>query len=116
MGEPTQSTVNWSMICHLAGLSLYIGIPLGNVLVPLLIWLLKRKSDPVLQEQGKEAVNFNLSVTVYALVAGLLCYILIGFVLLPLVLIGHILLVIRAGLRANKGESVRYPLTLRFIN
>ena len=104
------------MLCHLGGLATYIGIPLGNILVPLIIWLLKRNSDPAVNVEGREALNFNISVTVYAVIAGLMCYILIGFVVLPLVLITHIVLVIRAALKANKGESVHYPFTLRFIN
>ena len=57
-----------------------------------------------------------ISFTLYALMAGLLCYVLIGFVFLPVVLICHIVLVIRAVLKANKGESVRYPFVLRFIS
>jgi uncharacterized Tic20 family protein len=116
MSNENKTTVNWAMLCHLGGLALYIGIPLGNILVPLAIWLLKRNSDPSVSVEGREAVNFNISVTIYALVAGLMCYILIGFVALPVVLIAHIVLVIQAALKANKGQSVHYPFTLRFIN
>jgi uncharacterized Tic20 family protein len=116
MSENSKSTLNWAMLCHLGGLATYIGIPLGNILVPLIIWLLKKNSDPAVNVEGREALNFNISVTVYAVIAGLMCYILIGFIVLPLVLIAHIVLVIRAALKANKGESVHYPFTLRFIN
>ena len=104
------------MLCHVGGLAIYIGIPFGNILAPLVIWLVKRKTDPVVEKEGRESLNFNLSFTFYGLVAGLMCYILVGFVVLPLLLITHIVLVIQATLKANKGESVRYPFTLRFIN
>src|SRR3954467_3310002 len=105
MIEGKTHTVNWAMACHLGGLAAYIGIPLGNILVPLTIWLLKRKSNPKVDEAGRAAMNFNLSFTIYAVIAGLLFYILIGYLLLPIVLITHIVLVIQAILKANKGEG-----------
>ena len=116
MTDEQKRSVNWSLVCHLGGLATYIGIPLGNVLVPWIVWLSKRKNDPGVEESGREALNFNISFTIYGVIAGLLCYILIGFVVLPAVLLTHIVLVIRAGLKANKGEMVHYPFTLRFIN
>jgi uncharacterized Tic20 family protein len=112
MSNPTKSSVNWGLVCHVAGLSTYVGLP---VLGPLLVWLWKRKSEPIVNTEGREAVNFNISITLYAFVSGLLCVILIGYILLPLVGMMHLSLVIWATLKANKGESVRYPLTLRFI-
>ena len=116
MGNEKKDTVNWGMICHLGGLATYVGIPFGNIIAPLTIWLIKKNADPFVESQGRESLNFNLSFTVYGIVAGLLCYVVIGFVVLPLILLIHIVLVIRATLQANKGESVHYPLTLRFIN
>ncbi len=115
MNTPIKSTVNWSMICHLAGLSMYAGIPFGNVLIPLLIWAAKKKTDETVRAEGIEAINFNLSVLIYALLAGILCVVLIGYFLLPILIVAHIVLVIQAGLKANKGEAVHYPFTLRFI-
>src|SRR5438128_637839 len=112
MTQESKTSVNWGMVCHLAGLALYVGIPFGNILVPLVIWLVKKESDPFVNAQGREALNFNISVTVYGLVAGLLCYLLIGYILLPFLLIAHIVLVIQATLKANKGGSVHYPFTL----
>jgi uncharacterized Tic20 family protein len=116
MSEKTKSEVNWPMLCHLGGLATYIGIPLGNIIAPLIIWLLKKDTNSQVNEAGREALNFNISFTIYGLIAGLLCYILVGFVVLPVFLIVHIILVVQATLKANKGESVRYPFTLRFIN
>ena len=104
------------MLVHLAGLSTYIGIPLGNILVPLIIWLVKKDESPTVMREGRESVNFNLSFTIYGIAAGFLCYVVVGFVLLPVVLIAHIVLAIQAALKANKGESVHYPFMLRFID
>jgi uncharacterized Tic20 family protein len=116
MSDSATSDVNWAMVCHLSGLTTYIGIPLGNVIAPLAIWLLKKDKDPRVNEAGREAVNFNISFTIYGLVAGLLCWLLIGFIFMPVLFVVHIVLVIQATLKANKGETVRYPWTLRFIN
>jgi uncharacterized protein len=107
-----KSSVNWGMICHVAGLSSYIGLP---VVGPLIVWLYKRKTDAYADKEGRESLNFNMSFTIYFFIAGLLCGIVVGYVLLPFILIAHIGLIIWATLKANKGESVRYPLTLRFI-
>jgi uncharacterized Tic20 family protein len=100
------------MICHLAGLSAYIGIP---VILPFFIWTIKKDRDPVVMTEGKESINFNLSFALYGFLAGILCYVLIGFALFPIIMIVHVVLVIWAVLKANKGEPVRYPLSLRFI-
>jgi uncharacterized protein len=116
MTEAPKNTLNWGMLCHLAGLTTYLGIPFGNIVAPLVIWLFKKDADAVVMTEGRESINFNISFTIYGLLAGLSCYILIGFVLLPAVLVVHIVLVVRAVLRANKGETVRYPFTLRIIN
>src|ERR1700681_1854266 len=109
MTEETKSSVNWGMICHVAGLTIYMGILFGNIIAPLIIWLVKKGSDPSADVNGREAVNFNISFTLYGLIAGLLCYVLVGYVALPVILITHVILVIRATLKANKGETVRYP-------
>jgi uncharacterized Tic20 family protein len=112
----TKSRVNWAMVCHLAGLATYIGIPFGNIIAPFIVWQLKKDSSSFVDEQGKEAVNFNISFTIYGVAAGFLCYFLIGFIFMPIIFAAHIALAIWAALLTNKGKSVHYPLTLRFIN
>jgi uncharacterized Tic20 family protein len=105
----------WGMFCHLAALVGFIGVPLGSVLGPLVVWLIKREESPFVNEQGREAVNFQLSMLIYFVVAGLLCFILIGIPLIIGLVIFDLVMVILAGLRANNGETYRYPLTIRFI-
>jgi uncharacterized Tic20 family protein len=115
MTETPKNTLNWGMLCHLAGLTTYLGIPFGNILAPLIIWLVKKDDDAVVMTEGRESINFNISFTIYGLLAGLLCYVLIGFAFLPVILVVHVVLIVKAVLRANKGEPVRYPFTLRII-
>jgi len=113
--EENKKANPWAMFCHLGALSAYIGIPFGNIVVPLVIWLIKREEFPFVDEQGKESLNFQISVTICAIVAGLLCFVVIGLVLLPVILVAALVLVIIATLKVNKGEGYRYPFTLRLI-
>jgi len=106
----------WGMFCHLAGLCMWVGVPFGNIIGPLLIWLLKRDEFPLVQEEGKESVNFQISMTLYAIVAGILCFILIGIPLLIGLGIAQIVLTIVATVKVSNGESYRYPFTIRLLN
>ena len=48
----------WGMLCHLAALAMFTGIPLGNVIGPLVVWLIQKDKSPFVDEQGKEVLNF----------------------------------------------------------
>lgn len=105
----------WAMMCHLTALSAYLGIPFGNIIGPLIIWLIKKDDFPFVDDQGKESLNFQISITIYAILAGLLTFVFIGFLLLPIIFIGNIVLIILATVHSNKGEYYRYPYSIRFI-
>ncbi|KZE47342.1 orotate phosphoribosyltransferase [Brevibacillus parabrevis] len=104
----------WAMIVHLSALVGFL-IPFGNVLGPLVIWLIKREEGEFFQEHGKEALNFGISITIYAAVSGLLLIVFIGAILLTALFIFWIVFVVIAAIRANEGKPYRYPLTLRFV-
>jgi hypothetical protein len=103
------------MLCHLLALAGFIGIPFGNILGPLIIWMIKREEMPFVDDQGKESLNFQITLPIAALVSAALTCVFIGFVLLPVVAIAGLVFVIIAGIRANKGELYRYPVNIRFI-
>ncbi|MHC4678053.1 MAG: DUF4870 domain-containing protein [Planctomycetota bacterium] len=105
----------WAMFCHLAGLGGLVVPAIGSVIAPLVIWQIKKDEFEFVDDQGKEAVNFQISILIYALVAGLLCFACIGFFLLPAVYIFDLIFLLIAGIKANNGEHYRYPLTIRFI-
>ena len=106
----------WGMFCHLSALSGMVGVPLGGILGPLIIWLIKREEIPFVNDQGKEALNFQLSFTIYFIVAGILVFALVGLLLLPLLAIVNLVYVIIASVKANEGIAYRYPFTIRFFN
>jgi uncharacterized Tic20 family protein len=104
------------VLCHLLGLAGLTGIPLGNVIAPLCLWLWKREVNPAVNAHGRESVNFQISMSIYLLLAGLTFMIGIGIVLLPLVILVQVICTILAAVKANKGELYRYPITIRFLN
>jgi hypothetical protein len=116
--EPAAATVpktamTWGMLCHLAALAWFL--PLGHLLGPLVVWLVKKDEHPFIDEQGKESLNFQISMTIYGSVAALTLLVIIGILLLPAVFIADVVLTIVAAIKASNGESYRYPLTIRFI-
>ena len=103
------------VLCHALALAGFVGIPFANVLAPLLLWLWKREESSAVDEHGKESLNFQLSMTIYTIVAAATLFIFIGIVLLPVVLVANLVLVILASLDASKGQLYRYPFTIRFL-
>lgn len=114
-GEITKDAKMWGMFCHLAGLAMYLSIPLANILGPLIIWLIKKDDFEFVNDQGKEALNFQISVTIYLVACIPLFFVFIGFFLLPVVAIFNLVMIIIASISANKGESYRYPLCIRLV-
>lgn len=112
--ETNKDARMWAMLCHLAALSGYVS-GLGFIVGPLVIWLIKKNEFSFVNEHGKEAVNFQISMFIYAIIAALLIMACIGIVLLPLVGVVDLIFLIIASMKANNGESYRYPLTIRFI-
>ena len=113
--ETTNDERQWGMFAHLAALAGFL-IPLGNVIGPLVIWQIKKNEMPFVDDQGKEALNFQITVTVALFASMLLMVIAIGFLLLPIVGIGALILTIIGAIRANNGERYRYPFAIRLIN
>ncbi len=105
---------NWAMGCHLASFAGFL-IPFGNIIGPLVIWLIKKEEFPMVDEHGKEALNFQITVALIGIVCALLILVFIGLLLLPALAIYWIIFTIIAALKANEGESYQYPFTLRLI-
>lgn len=105
----------WGMLCHLTALIGFIGVPFGHIIGPLVVWLLKRHEYPLVEEQGKESLNFQISMTIYGLVAALLIFVVIGVILLIGLAIADVILVIVASIKTSNRVTYRYPLTIRFL-
>lgn len=139
MEGTTQSERNWAAICHLAAFAGLL-IPLGNILGPLIVWLLRREESEFANDQGKESLNFQISISIYLLgivtfviVLGLVSLLAVAggapevglsipFALLLLVVfvtviiaVFSVIAVIIGAVRAGEGQYYRYPLNIRFI-
>ncbi|MFH1370911.1 MAG: DUF4870 domain-containing protein [Planctomycetota bacterium] len=113
----------WSTLCHISGLVGFVIPVAGCIIGPLIVWLFKKNSNPFVNYNGKESMNFQISMLIYGAIAFLLNFVqifdvgvrLIGLILLLVVSIIDIILVFIAAIKAGKGEAYRYPLTIRFI-
>ena len=100
---------------HMIALVGLLGNGIGFLIGPLVLWLLKREDHPFIDEQGKEAINFQLTMCIAFLVSLLLVFAVIGIFILPLLGIIDVGMVIFAAVRASNGEHFRYPFTIRFV-
>ncbi|MBL8260998.1 MAG: DUF4870 domain-containing protein [Xanthomonadaceae bacterium] len=120
-GTPGAEERQWGMFAHLSALAGLI-LPFGNLLGPLVVWMMKRDTMPFVADQGKEALNFQITVSAVCvalgIVAFILSFVLIGFLLFPVIaLIGlaGLVLSIMGGIKANEGNAYRYPFSVRLI-
>src|SRR5437879_9842521 len=105
----------WCVLAHATALVGFL-VPLaGHIVGPLIIWLAKRGDSPEIDAHGKESLNFQISMLIYNVIAGILCLVLIGFVILGILHILNLVLVIVASIQASDGKFYRYPLTIRLI-
>jgi hypothetical protein len=106
--ETSQDARNLAMLCHLLGL-------LTTFLGPLILWLIKKDSNPYIDEQGKEALNFQITMALAYVVGTVTAFICVGFILLAVAAIGDIVLSIMACVATSKGEHYRYPVCVRLL-
>ncbi|MCZ7601787.1 MAG: DUF4870 domain-containing protein [Melioribacteraceae bacterium] len=104
----------WGMFCHISAFAFFI-FPFGNIIGPLVVWLIKKDVYPFVDEQGKESLNFQISVSIYAFAALLLSIILIGIPILIALFFFDFILVVVAAVKANDGFNYKYPLSIQLI-
>jgi len=105
----------WTVLCHASALAGFFVPWAGHILGPLIVWLVKRGDSAEIDEHGRESLNFQISMLIYNLIAGILCLVLIGFVILGILHILNLVLVIVASIQASEGKLYRYPITIRLI-
>jgi len=106
--EVNKDDKNMAMLCHLLAI-------FTSFLGPLIIWLIKKDDSHFIDDQGKEALNFQITVLIAMIISGLLTFACIGAILVPIVLIADLVFCIIAAVKTSSGERYRYPLTFRFI-
>ena len=116
--DPTEK--NWAVAAHLASVAGWVGVPAGNILAPLVVWLVKKDESEFVRGQAIESLNFQISMTIYAIVAGLVAFTIIGLVItipaLIAIVVGDVIFTIIGAMQVSEGEPYRYPLTIRLLN
>lgn len=109
-GANTSDDNSLAMLVHLSGIFF-------SFIVPLIVWLINKDKPEkaFLNENSKEALNFQITLLIAYFVSGVLMVVLIGFLTYAVAWIACVVFSILAGLAANKGETYRYPVTLRLI-
>lgn len=98
-----------ALLCHVLGI-------FTGILGPIILWAIKKDQSRFIDHHGKQALNFQLSMLLYWVIAFFSLIVLIGFLLIPILVVIGILLPILAAVAANKGEMYRYPLTIHFFS
>ena len=104
------------MFSHLSAFSTLVGVPFGNILGPLVMFLIKKDEYRFGGDQAKEALNFNISCTLYGIISLVLCLVFVGFILLFVLAIFWIIVTIIAAVKSNEGVFYRYPFCIRFVS
>ncbi|OIO60127.1 MAG: hypothetical protein AUJ82_03710 [Verrucomicrobia bacterium CG1_02_43_26] len=107
---------NWAMIAHASALLQFFIPVLGGIIGPFIVWVLKRDTSAYVDDQAKEAINFNITIFIYLVISLALVYVLIGYILLPIIFLTWLIFVLIAMINASNGKRYRYPLTIHFIH
>ena len=111
---PSYEVRQSAMLCHLAAFLGFV-FPFGSVIGPLILWQMKREVDPFIDDQGKEALNFQITVAIAWMVCFVLAFAIIGLFLMTALVIATVVLTIIGSIKANKGIAYRYPFTWRLV-
>ncbi len=100
-----------------AHLSTFAGliVPLGSVIGPLAVWLTRRDRDPFIDQAGREALNFGITIAIYGSLLLVAALMLVGIPLLVVGVVAWVVLASVAAVKASEGQAYRYPLTLRLV-
>ena len=120
-GTPSAEERQWGLFGHLSSLAGLFTGGIGNIVGPLIIWLVKKDTMPFAADQAKEALNFNITLLIASIVLILVTVFTLfiaAFITIPLgILLGiaWLVLTIMAAMKANEGVAYRYPFTLRLV-
>ena len=107
--NPSSDDKNIATVTHLGGI-VFAFVP------ALVVWILKKDESAYIADQAREALNFQVTIVLGFVIAGILSWILIGFIFFPILWLLNIVFCIIAAISSSKGETYRYPLSLRLIN
>ena len=105
----------YAMVMHLSQYATYI-VPVAGGLIPIAMWVYGRDQNEFVNEHGQDLMNFFISYyVIYVTVAVVLCFVAIGLILLPILILTTLILPIFGAIAASKSQNYRYPLTIKFF-
>ena len=105
--ETSHEARNMAMLCHIFGATLFFG--------PLIIWLSEREKHRFVDEHGRAAINYQISLLIYYAACSILAIVVIGAILACLLTIAHVVMIVMGALKAKRGEPWRYPIAIDFL-
>jgi uncharacterized Tic20 family protein len=103
------------MLAHLSALAGLVLPMIGIVLGPLAVWLARRDQSAFVSAHAKEALNFNITVLLAAVMCMLLMLVFIGILLGTALFVAWLVMILVAAIRASEGAIYTYPFALRFV-
>jgi uncharacterized Tic20 family protein len=113
-GSISSDENTWSMFIHLSLLCVFI-FPLLGLVVPVILWQVKKNQSQVIDRHGRIVVNWIITEIILGIVFGILCFILIGIPLLAVLIVLGIVFPVIGGIKANNGEVWSYPYSIKFF-
>jgi uncharacterized protein len=110
----SESERNWAMFCHLSAFAGFF-FPFGGIIGPLICWLSKKDESAWVYVNGRDSLNFELSILLYMVLAVPLCFIIIGIPIILILGTLKVVCIIIASVKAAKGEKFKYPLAIPFV-
>jgi len=110
----SESERNWAMLSHLTAFAGFF-FPFGGIIGPLICWLSRKDESAWVDENGKASLNFNLSILLYCILVIPLCFILVGFLLIGMLMTLKVICIIIASIKSSKGEKFKYPMAIPFV-
>jgi uncharacterized Tic20 family protein len=112
--ELSESERTWAMLCHLSAFAGFF-FPFGGIIGPLICWLSRKDESQWIDQNGKQSLNFEISILLYIVLAAPLCIIIIGIPIVIFLVFLKVICIIIASVKASKGEEFKYPVTIPFI-
>lgn len=100
---------------RLMAMLIYLLSLFTSIIGPVIVWMIKREESDFVDFHGKEYLNFFISYAVYSIVASISMVVLIGFVLLPVVVVALYVFTIIGAVKAYQGEMYKIPLIFRLV-
>ena len=105
----------WALFIHLSQFAFY-AFPLAGIILPILLWQLKKDELPGIDAHGRVVLNWIISLFIYAIICVPLCFLLVGIPMLVVLALAAVIFPIIGAIKANDGILWKYPASIQFFS